>query len=141
MVVYLPLMIVVASSATYHIVQKYLAPNANPVLVLLVTYGVAFFASLLLFVVFPLKDTIQVEISKIGIPNLALGISIIGIEIGWILAYRAGLNVNVGSLIGNLLVALVLLPVGLLLFREHLSPTNLVGVVLCIAGLVLVNQR
>ncbi|WP_343417513.1 hypothetical protein [Candidatus Flexifilum breve] len=42
---------------------------------------------------------------------------------------------------GNLMVALVLLPIGVLLFREHLTPTNIFGVVLCIVGLVLVNQK
>lgn len=139
--IYLPLMITITGSVTYHVVQKYLAPNANPVLVLLVTYAVAFIASLALFAFFPMKDSLQVEVSRIGMPNIILGGSIILIEVGWILAYRAGLNVNVGSLIGNLLVALVLIPVGLLLFREHLTLTNVVGIVLCVVGLVLVNQR
>jgi drug/metabolite transporter (DMT)-like permease len=139
--IYLPLLVTVTGSVMYHVVQKYLAPNANPVLVLLVTYVVAFAASLLLFVFFPLKDSLQVEVSRIGVPNIILGASIILIEVGWILAYRAGLNVNVGSLIGNLMVALVLIPVGLLLFREHLTLTNVAGIVLCIVGLILINQR
>ncbi len=139
--IYLPLLITVAGSTAYHVVQKYLPPNANPVLVLVVTYAVALVASLLLFLVWPLKESLQVEASRIGVPNVIMGLSIIGIEVGWVLAYRAGLNVNVGSLIGNLMVALVLLPIGVLFFREHLSLTNVAGVVLCIVGLVLINQK
>lgn len=139
--IYLPLLITVAGSTAYHVVQKYLPPNANPVLVLVVTYAVALVASLLLFLVWPLKESLQVEASRIGVPNVIMGLSIIGIEVGWVLAYRAGLSVNVGSLIGNLMVALVLLPIGVLFFREHLTPTNLAGVVLCIVGLVLINQK
>lgn len=139
--IYLPLLITVAGSTAYHVVQKYLPPNANPVLVLVVTYAVALVASLLLFLVWPLKESLQVEASRIGVPNVIMGLSIIGIEVGWVLAYRAGLNLNVGSLIGNLMVALVLLPIGVLFFREHLSLTNVAGVVLCIVGLVLINQK
>ena len=86
--IYIPLFITVAGSTAYHIVQKYLPPNANPVLVLVVTYAVALIASLLLFIVWPLKESLQVETSRIGIPNVVLGLSIIGIEVGWVLAYR-----------------------------------------------------
>lgn len=139
--VIIPILIVVASSVAYHIAQKYLAPSVNPVLTLLAAYVVAMIGSLLLFVVYPLKETLQVELSRLNVPNVVIGLSIIGIEAGWIIAYRAGMNINAGSLVANLLVALVLLPVGFLLFREHITPTNLLGVALCVVGLILVNQR
>lgn len=139
--VIIPILIVVASSVAYHIAQKYLAPSVNPVLTLLAAYVVAMIGSPLLFVVYPLKETLQVELSRLNVPNVVIGLSIIGIEAGWIIAYRAGMNINAGSLVANLLVALVLLPVGVLLFREHITPTNLLGVALCVVGLILVNQR
>lgn len=138
---YLSIFVVVASSITYHLAQKYTAADANPVLVLLLTYVVAFAASLGLFMVFPLKGSLPDEVGKLSAANIVLGLTIIGIEIGWVLAYRAGWNINIGSLIANLLVALLLLPIGFLLFKEHLSVKNFIGVGLCIVGLILVNTK
>jgi multidrug transporter EmrE-like cation transporter len=70
-----------------------------------------------------------------------LGIAIIGLELGFLLAYRAGWNISLAGLVSNVIVGLVLLPVGLLLFQEKLTPLNLAGVVVCIAGLVMINWR
>jgi hypothetical protein len=138
---YFSIILVVVASIAYHLAQKYTAPNANPVLVLLLTYAVAFVGSLGLFFIFPLKESFKIEAQRVGIPNIALGVAIIGIEIGWVLAYRAGWNINVGSLIANLLVAILLLPMGWLLFKEHLTPINALGVLLCIIGLMMVNAK
>jgi multidrug transporter EmrE-like cation transporter len=44
-------------------------------------------------------------------------------------------------LVSNTTVAVLLIPFGLLLFKEHLSPLNVLGVILALAGLVLVNLR
>jgi uncharacterized membrane protein len=62
-------------------------------------------------------------------------------KIGFLLAYRAGWNINVGSLIVSVAVALLLIPTGALLFKEHLSAANVTGIVLCLVGLVLVMLR
>jgi multidrug transporter EmrE-like cation transporter len=73
--------------------------------------------------------------------SVALGVAIVGLELGFLLAYRAGWNISVAGIVSASLVALVLIPVGLTFFKEKLTPLNLLGVVLCIAGLVLVNIK
>jgi len=35
----------------------------------------------------------------------------------------------------------VLVPIGLLLFREKISLVNFIGIVICIAGLVMINHK
>ena len=71
----------------------------------------------------------------------ALGISILGLEMGFLLAYRAGWDISLAGIVSASAVAVVLIPVGLLAFKERLSLFNIFGVVLCIAGLVMVNYK
>lgn len=136
-----PVLIVLVSSVTYHLSQKYTSAQANPALALIATYFVALVGSVLLFIIYPLKNTLAQEVQHLNRSNVILGVAIIGIEIGFLLAYRAGWNVSAASLVSNLLVALVLLPVGLLLFKESLTLTNIIGVGLCVVGLILVNTK
>jgi drug/metabolite transporter (DMT)-like permease len=135
----LSIAIVVISSVTYHLAQKYTNGAVNPVLALLLTYLTAMLGTLPLLLWFPLKERFSIELARLNWASVLLGFSVIGIEIGWILAYRAGWQINVGSLVGNLLVALVLLPVGWVIFQEGLTPIKGVGVAVCLVGLVLVN--
>jgi drug/metabolite transporter (DMT)-like permease len=80
-------------------------------------------------------------VRKVGWPSVALGAVIVGLELGFLLAYRAGWNLSLASLVSNTTVALLLIPVGLLLFKEELKPVHIVGVLLALVGLVLVGQK
>jgi len=63
------------------------------------------------------------------------------LELGFLLAYRAGWKISLGPLVSNVAVAILLIPVGLLLFREKISLVNLIGIGVCLLGLVLVNHK
>ena len=67
--------------------------------------------------------------------------AIIGLDLGFILLYRSGYEVSLGALVTQSAAAMLLLVIGVLVFREKLSLANGVGVVLCLAGLWLVNRR
>ena len=107
---------------------------------LIVTYITA---ALLSLIILPwcMKDTsLAAEVRKINWASFALGASIIGLELGFLLAYRVGWNISIGSLIANTAVSLLLIPIGILLFKETLSIPNIIGVLLCVSGLVLINK-
>jgi uncharacterized membrane protein YdcZ (DUF606 family) len=69
-----------------------------------------------------------------------VGISAAIIEVSILLAYRAGWNISVTSVIINISVAVLLLPIGLVVFRERISSVNVVGVVFCLFGLYLLSM-
>jgi multidrug transporter EmrE-like cation transporter len=71
----------------------------------------------------------------------AIGASIVGIEFGFATAFRNGWPLNTAGAIVNVAAALVVVPIGYLLFAEQLSWTKALGLLLCCAGLVLVAQR
>ena len=64
----------------------------------------------------------------------------LGLEIGYIYVYRAGWKVNTGSLVANISLACVLIIVGMLLYKEHVSIKQLAGMAICIGGLILVTK-
>jgi drug/metabolite transporter (DMT)-like permease len=131
----------VLANVFYHVIQKKTPGAANPALTLAVTYLVAAAVCFAVFLVLPGRAGLLAELKRLNWTAAALGIAIIGLELGFLLAYRTGGNVNTSALIANIAVSVILVPVGLLLFGEKLKPVNIVGMVLCIAGLLCMTNR
>jgi uncharacterized membrane protein len=138
---YLSLSLTVVSNVLYHIFQKLTPSNVNPMLALSVTYAVATIICLIFFPFYPYNLGFIDELRKLNWASFGLAFAVAGLELGYLWAYRVGWDISIGPLISNVAVALLLLPVGFLLFKEKLSVINAVGIVLCIVGLILVNQR
>lgn len=108
---------------------------------LLATYVTALLVTLPLLTLFPLATSIGHAVSRLNWASFALGFAVVGLEIGFLLAYRSGWNVSLAGLFSNVSAALLLLPTGLWLFRERPSWVNLLGVAVCLAGLGMVNFK
>ncbi len=138
---YAPILLTVGSNILYHIFQKVIPANVNPVVSLTITYLAAALATVLLFPLFPLNEGWSSALRRVNWASLALGVSIVGLELGFLLAYRAGWKVSLAGLLSNVAVGLVLLPIGLLFFRERLTGLNLLGVAFSLVGLGLMGLR
>jgi drug/metabolite transporter (DMT)-like permease len=138
---YLSFGIAVFSSILYHIFQKAISPTVNPVISLMVTYLFAFVLSMLLLCIFPLRTSLGGSLQAVNWASIALAVAIVGIEVGFLLAYRAGWNINLAGIATNAAAALLLLPIGMAVFKERPSLINLAGVFVCIIGLVMVNHQ
>ena len=57
------------------------------------------------------------------------------------LAYRAGWNLSLLPVSVNVCGAVVLIFIGVIAFRESISVEKIVGVLLCIGGLVLITIK
>jgi multidrug transporter EmrE-like cation transporter len=137
----LPIAVVVLSTVLYHVAQKSIPTEAPPLLSLLVSYGVAIAGTLALLPFFPVRAPLSRGFRQLNWASAAIGLTIVGVELGFLLAYRAGWRVSVGAAVSNAAVAALLVPVGLLLFGERLSGLNIFGLLLCVAGLVLAMAR
>jgi drug/metabolite transporter (DMT)-like permease len=138
----IPAMILtVVSTVFYHLTQKMTPGDAPPLLSLAFSYAIALVVCLVLLPFFPLTAKLGESIRQLNWTTIALGFAIVGIELGFLLAYRAGGHISETSLIVTLIVSLTLLPIGLLFFKEKLSTLNLVGILVCIVGLVMVNWK
>lgn len=140
---FIPIVLVVLSSVCYHVSQKSTPNSLNPIVALIVTYVIASIVSIFSYFLFvPNSNLIGLleSIKNANWASLLLGFAVVGLELGFLLAYRTGWNISVAGLLSNTLVALMLIPVGLLLFKETISLTSAIGVVICIIGLIFVSR-
>jgi drug/metabolite transporter (DMT)-like permease len=136
---YFSILLTIISNVLYHIFLKLLPSGTHPAVSLIVAYGSALAACLLYLLFFPPVEGLLPSLRKLNWVNVGVGLAIVGLETGFILAYRAGWNISLAGIVSASAVAIILIPVGLLAFKEHISPINFLGVALCIGGLVLAN--
>ena len=136
-----PIALVVLSNVVYQICAKSVPEGMNPFASLTVTYLVGAVASGLLFFVLDNGGNLIHEYQKLNWAPLVLGIVIVGLEAGWIYAYKAGWEVSTGFIVQSAFLAVVLIFVGHLLYHEAMTWNKLVGVGICLVGLVFINLK
>lgn len=127
----------VGSNVLYHVSQKSIPGGAHPLMSLTVTYLVALALTLVLWPFYPGGAPSWRSLRGLNWASVAVGIAIVGVEMGVLLAYRAGWRVSVGSTMVNAALALLLIPIGVLYFGERLTAGNVTGILLCLGGLFL----
>ena len=135
------LSLAIACTVAYHLVLKLTPTGVNPLLSLLVTYAAVAALLGVLLLAAPGAFEWRQEIRQLNWTAVALAVAIVGLDLGFLFLYRSGYAVSLGALVTQSAAALLLLFVGVAVFRERLSMANAVGLVLCIAGLWLVNRR
>ncbi len=138
---YIPLILTILANVLYHISQKNTPEKINPMFSLMITYGVALIISLILFLFMKGEVSIRENIKELNWASLLLGISIVMLELGFLLAYRFGWNIGTASIISTIVVTIALIPIGILFFKEEINLTNIVGIIISIIGIVLINKR
>jgi drug/metabolite transporter (DMT)-like permease len=137
---YFSITLAICSSALYHFVAKSTPANVNFTISLLVTYGVAFVATLFTFFFFPTSNVVA-ELKQLNWASVGLAVAVMGIEFGYLLMYRAGWNLGIAAVLVTVLAALILVPVAVFVFKDKISWINIAGVVVCLAGLVMLNWK
>lgn len=129
-----PLVMVVAANILYNIASKSLPADCSPYMTLVVTYLIASFLSLLGYFIFDEGKNFLPDLQKTNWTGVALGISMVGLEIGYIFLYRFGWKISVASLLANVLLAVALLIIGMAFYKEKLDFRQLAGIAMCVAG-------
>ena len=120
------------------ITTKSTPSQANAFASLTVTYLTAAAASLALLLAGQGGGALG-EFSSLNWTAPVLGLSAVGLEVGYIFLYRADWKVNTGPLVANLCLAIALVFLGRLLFGESVTPRQIAGIAVCLVGLVLVS--
>ncbi len=136
-----PLALVVVSNIVYQICAKSAPASMNPLASLTVTYGVGTVVSGALYFLLNRGGNLLQEYRSLNWAPFALGIAIVGLEVGFLYAYRAGWKISTASIVQSAFLAVALVIVGALLYHEKVGWHQLVGVGLCLAGLVFINMK
>lgn len=138
---YFSITLAIASSALYHFTAKSTPSNVNFTVSLLVTYAAAFAVVLLTFIFFPIKNGLVFELKLLNWASIGLALAIVGIEFGFLLTYRSGWNLGIAAVLVNVVASLILVPVAILVFKDKISWINILGIFVCLAGLVMLNWK
>ena len=136
-----PIALLVVSNTMYQICAKSVPEDMNPLASLIITYLIGAVASTVLYFVLGSDGSLAKEFGKVNWAPFVLGFVIVGLEVGWIYAYKAGWQISMGFIVQSSFLAITLLLVGYFLYHEALTWNKLVGIAICLIGLIFINYN
>ena len=135
------LTLAIVATVGYHLVLKVTPADVNPILSLAATYLVVAVALSTVYLLTPTATPAREAVKLLNWTVIALSAAIIFLDVGFLMLYRSGFDVSLGQLVTQSAAALLLLGLGVVLFRERLNLANLAGIALCVIGLWLINRK
>ena len=135
-----PIALVVLSNTVYQICAKSIPETVNPLAALTITYLTAAVASVVLYCVLNRDVNLVQQWRQINWASIVLGLVLVGLEAGFIYAYKAGWQVSTAATVQSAFLAILLLAVGVALYHEAITWNKIVGVAVCLIGLAILNK-
>lgn len=138
---YMPVLVYLVFAMIYQIVAKTTPSNANPFAMLTVVYVVAAVVCGVISIFTKGDQTLGATFKAVPWTALALGVAVIALESSMVYAYRLGWDVSVFPTVVYVLVMVALVFVGALLFKEKITTRKAIGMLVCIAGLIIMRSK
>ncbi len=135
-----PIILIVVSNVVYQICAKSVPGDMDPLASLTITYLVGAATSAALYFLLDHDASLLREYSRLNWAPFVLGIVIVGLEVGFIYAYKAGWSVSTASVVQSSFLAVALAAVGFLLYHEPITWNKVLGIIICLVGLVFINR-
>jgi uncharacterized membrane protein len=135
---YLPLVVAVAGMLFYHLAQKSIPKGINPFFATIIAYLTGIVVCAICALTFAGNKSFVTSLKESNWAVYVMGAAAACIEVGFLLAYRNGWRLSVAAVATNVAVTVMLVPIGIIVFKDHLSARNVLGLVFCVLGLVLV---
>lgn len=135
-----PIALVVLSNVVYQICAKGVPKDMDAMASMTITYIVGTICSGVMFFVMNRHGNLLQEYSKMNWAPIFLGVSVVGLEVGFIYAYKNGWAVSTASIVQSAFLAVALLFVGALLYHETININKIIGVAFCLVGLFFLNR-
>ncbi len=138
-----PVLLVVLSNTVYQICTKGVPENMNPFASLIITYLVGATVAFIMFLILGDSRDILTELKKANWTSFVLGIVLVWLEVGFIYAYKAGWKVSAAQIVTSSILGVILIVVGYVGYKEAITwnKNKIVGVIICLAGLGLINLK
>ena len=135
---YFPLVLAVCGMLFYHLGQKSIPRGINPFYATIIAYVVGILVLAVCALMLPGNKSLVTACKESNWAIFVVGAAAACIEVGFLLAYRSGWRISVAAVATNVAVTLMLVPIGIVIFKDHLSLRNVLGLVFCVLGLILV---
>ncbi len=133
-----PVILMIVVNVAYNIVAKLTPVDVNAIASVFLTYTVCCVSSFILFFATSKDKNYPHAIKKCNWSAPAMGLSLVLMEVAILLQYRAGWDVSVACLVLYVILAVCLLAIGAVFYKERVTVSRIVGCGICFAGLVLV---
>ena len=132
---YWPIGLLVLSNVFYHITAKSLPADVDAFFSMAITYLVGAAVSIVLYLTIGNGESLSTQIAGLNWTPF-----VVGLEVGAIFMYKVGWEVSVGNIVQAIFVAIALLVVGVMVYKEPLTGTKLAGIAACLVGIFLLNK-
>lgn len=136
-----PVGLVVIANVLYQISTKSVPSDMDPFASLVITYLVAAALSIVMYFMLNKGGNVLSEMGKANFAPFLLGMSVVLLEVGFIYAYKAGWQISTLTIVQSSFLAVALIFVGFLLYSEAITWNKLLGIAVCLVGLVFVNMK
>jgi len=138
---YISAMIAIVGAVGYQYYVKRVPVSLNPVVSVIGVYIAVLILSVTLLLFFPSEGGLAKQFRQLNWIQLAIAVSVLLIELGFLLMYRYGWNLSTGNLITGVIINIALLGLGAIALGEKVSLTNAIGIVVCIVGVALIGYK
>ena len=135
-----PIALVVVANVVYQICAKSVPKNMDTMASMVITYLVGALCSAIMFFIMNRDASLLQEFSKSNSAPVWLGISVVGLEVGFIYAYKIGWAVSTASIVQSTFLSLALLVVGAVLYNEAITMNKIIGISICLVGLYFISK-
>lgn len=135
-----PIALVVVANVVYQICAKSVPKNMDTMASMVITYLVGALCSAIMFFIMNRDASLLQEFSKSNSAPVWLGNSVVGLEVGFIYAYKIGWAVSTASIVQSTFLSLALLVVGAVLYNEAITMNKIIGISICLVGLYFISK-
>lgn len=135
-----PIALVVISNILYQLCAKGVPKDMDTMASMTVTYTVGALCSAIIYFVINKNGNLLGEYAKMNFAPALLGVSVVGLEVGFIYAYKAGWPVSTASIVQSAFLAVALILVGGLVYKEPITFNKIFGAAVCLVGLYFINK-
>jgi len=138
---YVSAMLAIIGAVSYHYFISRIPASLSPVVAVTGIYIAVLVLGVTLLPFFPPEGGLAKHIRQLSWIIIAVAASVFLLELGFMLMYRHGWTISTGNLITGAVVNTALLGIGVILLGEKASPTNFIGVAICIVGVAMIGYR
>ena len=138
---YVSAAIAIIGAIGYQYFVKLVPAEINPVVSIIGAYLSVLILSLVLLPLFPAEGGLIKHFRQLNWVQLAIAVSVLLLELGFLLMYRYGWNLSTGNLVTGVIINIILVTLGVVLLGEKVSIVNAIGIVISILGVTLIGYR
>ena len=138
-VMWMPVLLMIVANTAYSVTAKVTPTDVDTFASVSLTYLVCIAYAMIMFFITSSNKNYFTEIKKANWTAPVLGACLVCLEVSTILLFRVGWELSVGLLLAYVLLAVVLVILGRVVYKEKLTAKRIIGIAISLAGVVLVG--